>query len=172
MKNRNVFKDKKIIHPMNKNKKGLSAIVVTLIIVGLSLVAVGIVWGVVSNLIQGGTSNVEASIKCVNVMIEIDRASCVDGATNKICNVTVSRSGTEQEALGGVKIRFADTVSETYGSLISLEENIVQLEGRTFTSLDSGVPNANEVNLVEVTPYFLDDAGKEQLCTQVSKFEF
>jgi hypothetical protein len=172
MENKKRDENKKHFQGNFLNKKGLSAIVITLIIVGLSLVAVGIVWGVVSNLIQGGTSNVEASIKCVNVMIGIDRASCVNGATNKICNVTVSRSGTEQEALGGVKIRFADTVSETYGSLISLEENIVQLEGRTFTSLDSGVPNANEVNLVEVTPYFLDDAGKEQLCTQVSKFEF
>jgi hypothetical protein len=34
------------------NKRGLSAIIITLIIVGLSLVAVGIVWGVVSNLLQ------------------------------------------------------------------------------------------------------------------------
>ncbi len=154
------------------NKKGLSAIVITLIIVGLSLVAVGIVWGVVSNLIQGGTSNVETSAKCMGVMISIDRVVCVDGATNKNCNLTITRTGSETEPLAGVKVRFSNTISGTYGSLIPLEEPIVQLEGKTFTNLDSGILNAADVNYVEVTPYFLDESGKEQICSQVANREF
>jgi len=38
---------------MKANKRGLSTIVVTLIIILISLVAVGIVWVVVNNLIKG-----------------------------------------------------------------------------------------------------------------------
>ena len=40
---------------MNSNKRGLSTIVVTLILIVLSLVAVGVVWVVVSNLLNTGT---------------------------------------------------------------------------------------------------------------------
>ena len=36
------------------NKRGLSTIVVTLILVVLSLVAVGVVWAVISNLLKTG----------------------------------------------------------------------------------------------------------------------
>jgi len=157
---------------LNKNCKGLSAIVITLIIVGLSLVAVGIVWGVVSNLIKGGTSNVETSVKCMNVMIDIDRAVCVNGVTDKMCNITISRSGIGAEPLGGVKFRFVSLTNDTYGSLINREGDILQLEGKQFTNLDSTILNANIIDLVEATPYFLDESGKEQLCSQVATFNF
>ena len=40
---------------MFKDKRGLSTIVVTLILIVLSLVAVGVVWVVVSNLLNTGT---------------------------------------------------------------------------------------------------------------------
>ncbi len=36
------------------NKRGLSAVVIALIIILLSLVAVGVVWVVVKNIISGG----------------------------------------------------------------------------------------------------------------------
>ena len=43
---------------MNKNQKGLSTIVTTLIIVLLVLVAIAIVWGVVLPLFQGGEEEI------------------------------------------------------------------------------------------------------------------
>ncbi|MCK9568098.1 hypothetical protein M0R72_04055 [Candidatus Pacearchaeota archaeon] len=155
-----------------KNHKGLSTIVVTLIIVLLSMVAIGLVWYVVNNLIQSSTEGVETSAKCLNVNIAVKSAVCVNGTTNQTCNVTLSRTGTEDEELGGVKIIFADSVAEvTSSSLIDVPGNILQLVGKKI-SVNSLIANVNTIDLLEVTPYFTDDSGNQQLCSQTTSFEF
>ena len=45
---------------MIKNKKGLSEIVTTVIIVLLVLVAVGILWAVVGNMLQGNVDTIDS----------------------------------------------------------------------------------------------------------------
>lgn len=50
----------KLTYNKKKKKKGLSAIIVTVLLIGLTIVAVGIVWAVVNNLIRGKISNTEA----------------------------------------------------------------------------------------------------------------
>ena len=42
---------------MKNNKKGLSTIVATLLIILLTLVAVGIIWIVIRNVVQTGTDS-------------------------------------------------------------------------------------------------------------------
>ena len=59
-----------------KNKRGLSAIVATLLIILLTLVAVGIIWFAVRNIVQGGADQIEASAKCTAVDISATDASC------------------------------------------------------------------------------------------------
>jgi uncharacterized membrane protein YqiK len=158
---------------MKKNKRGLSDIVITLIIVLLSLVAVGVVWFVVNNLIQSGSQGVEISAKCLNVRLEIKQASCIDGTTNKICNVTLSRTGTESDAIGGVKMVFKDTIEEmSSSSLIDVPGNIEPLIGKRVTDIDSLIAKEYDVNLVEITAYFKDNSGNEQLCSQTVSFNF
>jgi hypothetical protein len=44
----------------NNNKKGLSTLIVTVILIALSLVAVGLLWGFVSNIVNGQIKNSEA----------------------------------------------------------------------------------------------------------------
>ncbi|MFA5070861.1 MAG: hypothetical protein WC511_00645 [Candidatus Pacearchaeota archaeon] len=156
----------------SKNKRGLSDIVITLIIVLLSMVAIGLVWFVVNNLLQSGTSGIETSAKCLNVNIEVKQANCVNGTTNQICNVTLSRTGTEDDELGGIKIIFADSVVEVASSsLIDVPGNVAPLVGKKI-SVDSLVVNANSIDMLEVTPYFTDDSGNPQLCSQTTTFEF
>jgi flagellin-like protein len=48
-------------------KKGLSAVVTTLIIILLVLVAVGIIWVVVRNVVEEGGSTIDLSVKCLDV---------------------------------------------------------------------------------------------------------
>jgi hypothetical protein len=155
------------------NKRGLSDIVVTLIIVLLSMVAIGLVWFVVNNLLQSGTAGVETSAKCLNTNIAVKQANCVNGTTNQICNVTLSRTGTEDDELGGVKIIFADSATEVASSsLIDVPGNVAPLVGKKISNLDSLVANVNSVDILEVTPYFTDDSGNQQLCSQTTTFEF
>jgi len=156
-----------------ENKRGLSDIVVTLIIVLLSMVAIGVVWVVVNNLIQSGTAGVETSAKCLNVNLEVKKVNCTDGSTNQICDVTLSRTGTESDALGGVKLIFQNKTAEvSSSSLIDISGNIEPLVGKKATGIDSLIANAVGVNAIEVTPYFKDDSGNEQLCSQTISYSF
>jgi hypothetical protein len=152
------------------NKRGLSDIVITLIIVLLSLVAIGVVWFVVNGLIQSGTEGIQTSTKCLNVNLEITSAVCADGATNQTCNVTVKRTGTEDDALGGVKVVFQDTNAGVSSSLIDVSGNVEKIVGKNIQITNVLVSNDYDINSVSVTPYFEDESGKEQLCSQTVSY--
>ncbi|MCK9595914.1 hypothetical protein M0R19_01890 [Candidatus Pacearchaeota archaeon] len=155
------------------NKKGMSGIVITLIIVLLSLAGIAIVWSVVGGLIKGNTEGIEISSKCLNTNIEVTQVTCIDGAVNKMCDVKLTRTGTETSELGGVKLVFKDEINAaSSASAIDVAGNIAALVGKTATGIDSGIAIANIPNKVEVTPYFKDASGNEKLCSQTSSFSF
>ncbi|MFA5070933.1 MAG: fibrinogen-like YCDxxxxGGGW domain-containing protein [Candidatus Pacearchaeota archaeon] len=56
-----------------QNKRGLSAIVVNLILVLLGMVAIGIVWAVVNNLLQSGTEQTEQGFGALFMDLEIQK---------------------------------------------------------------------------------------------------
>src|SRR5512137_2593316 len=88
---------------MKNNKKGLSTIVATLLIILLTLVAVGIIWIVVRNVVQGGADQVDIDSKCLSASVEATKVTNVSTAYQ----VTITRNGGE-DALGGVKLVFTD----------------------------------------------------------------
>ena len=71
-----------------ENKRGLSDIVVTLIIIVLALVAVGIVWAVVSNLLKTGTSQANFQFGTLFLSLTINNVA-LDNSGNVL--VTVSK---------------------------------------------------------------------------------
>jgi hypothetical protein len=150
------------------DKKGLSTIVVTLIIILLSLVAVGIVWVVVRNIVVGGGAGIEISSKCLAVDISASKVDCSNGVTNKVCNVTFARAGTGSDVIGGVKLVFKNSTSEVSSTAISIPGDIAPLVGKKQTGIDTLVTNANGVNSLDVTVFFKDDTGVEQLCAQTN----
>ncbi len=150
---------------MIKNKRGLSAIITTLLIVVLVLVAVGIVWAVVSGLLIGGAEDIELSAKCLNVDVKATAVVCT-GADPDICNVTLERTGTETEAIAGVKLVFRDSTSGTNSGVIQNASNVEALAGRTILDVATTLTAPDSV---EVTPYFLDASGNDQLCDQKTR---
>ena len=96
-----------------KNKRGLSAIVMTVILVGLVLVAVGIVWAVVLNILEGQEEKLDVSQKCLGIIIKPTSISCAGGE----CNVVLERAmGSAGDAVDGVEITVGDgldTATET-----------------------------------------------------------
>jgi hypothetical protein len=158
---------------MIQNKKGLSTIVVTLIIIVLSLVAVGVVWTVVSNLLNGETAGIDINSKCLGVNLEITQANCSAGTTNKICDVQVSRGGTTSEAFAGVKLVFRNITSGVNSpAAIDVPGDIPSIVGARLTGKDSGIAKANGINTIELIPYFKDTSGNVQLCSQTTSFNF
>ena len=156
-----------------KNKKGMSDIVVTLIIIVLSLVAVGVVWTVVNNLIKGGTSSAELNAKCLGINLEITRANCSSGAINKRCDVQVMRTGSTVDTLTGTKLVFRNETSGISStSAVDSSGDIPAVVGKRVHVADTLVAIANGISSVEITPYFTDTSGNIQLCSQTTSFEF
>jgi len=151
-----------------QNKKGLSDIVVTLIIIVLSLVAVGVVWTVVNNLLKGQTSTADITTKCLGVNLEVTKLVCGTAAP-KLCNLSVSRTGTGTDALGGVKVVFEEANGTRTAAALSKSGDVPALVGASYTLLSSGLTAPKKI---EVTPYFTDTSGSEQLCSQTAEFNW
>ena len=146
-----------------RNKKGLSTIVVTLIIILLSLVAVGVVWVVVRNLITTGSEGIDISSKCLKINLEASKVNCSSVGVSRICDVRLTRSGTGTDALGGVKLVFKNSTSGTNSPLIDVAGDVPPLIPRTQTGINTTLPGVNEV---DVTAYFLDQSNNQKFCDQ------
>ena len=146
-----------------KNKKGVSTIVAVLILIVLVLVAIGIVWAVVSSLINKGVETIDVSGKCISITIS---PTSVDCSTPSACLVTLERSGTGSDEIGGVKLVFSNTTAGVSSSVLdSGTGNIEQLVPETIT-VDSGLSAPSTPDKLESTVYFIDESGDERLCTQ------
>jgi hypothetical protein len=158
---------------MVSDKKGLSTIVVTLILIVLSLVAVGAVWLIVNPMLKSSSQSADITSKCLTVSIDATQINCYNGATNVMCNITLSRSGTGTDTIGGVKLIFRNSTSGVSSTAaVDVSGNIEALVTKRINAVDTLVPIANRVSAVAITPYFEDSSGNEKLCSQQSTFNF
>ncbi len=156
---------------MYKNK-GLSTIVITLIIILLSLVAVGIVWLVINNFIKTGTQGIDINTKCIGVDMQASAVNCTNGATYKSCDLTLARTGTGLDSIAGVKLVFKNETSDVSSEVINVEGNIEPLVDKRATGIDTGIANTYAINKIEITVYFKDTEGRELICGQTSSYTF
>ncbi len=147
---------------MKRDKKGMSLIVTSLIIIVLVFVAIGIMWVVVKNIIEGGTEQIDYNSKCLEINL---RATAVVNTGNTTYDITIKRRAGGDE-ISGVKLVFFNEEDET-SNVIGIEEDIAPLATIT-RNVDGEIENANKV---EVTPYFEDDSGTEKFCSTIP-FEF
>jgi hypothetical protein len=146
-----------------KNNKGLSTVVTTLIIILLVLVAVGIIWGVVNNLLGKSSGTIETSTKCLDVDVRATKVT--QGLTSTSYNVTLYRAPTGDSEVGAKVVFVSDT--ENSGA-IEFGTTLEPLD-RFTRELPAGIANATSV---EVTTYFEDDSGKEKFCPITTTFDF
>jgi hypothetical protein len=138
----------------------------------LSLVAVGIVWLVINTFIKSGTQGVDINARCLTIDVEATRVVCTNLTATALCDVTLTRTGTGQDAIGGVKLLFKNSTSEITSELITVSGDVQALVDRKETGIDTGITVANGVNQIQVTPFFMDSSGNEQLCSQTNTFNF
>lgn len=152
---------------MIENKKGLSTVVTTLIIILLVLVAIGIVWIVVRAFIETGVQTVDLTAKCLQIDLKATAVSLVSGTENY--DVTLRR-GSGGSVFNGVKFLFLDSTGATGpSSVIDSLGNIEELATITKT-IDGEFDTADTV---EVTPYFIDSSGNQHYCGgQTDSFTF
>ena len=156
---------------IQNQKKGLSTVVATLIIILLVLVAVGIVWVVVRNVVQKGTNQIDINSKCISEGVKATSVTCVataDGGNTGVCDVIISRN-TGQAEIGGVKLVSTNDINQGVNFVYDAAGNLGPLEKKTFAAIDTGLVNASKV---ESFVYFLDEGGDEQLCPSSDAFNF
>ena len=126
--------------------KGLSTVVTTLLIILLSLVAIGIIWVVVKNLI--GNAATEISFDKFSLNLGISNAY-IDGSEVKVAVRRSAGAG----SLSGVYFIFHNGTSSS-----SVKRNIAlkELEEKTFTFNSSEVGGIDNVELVSVSPVYLN----------------
>ncbi len=147
---------------MENNKKGLSAVIVTLILVLLSLVLVGIVWVVVNNVVSSGTQQVASSSKCLNSQVEIIAATCNQAGTD--CNVTIKRTSGSDD-IDGVRLIFYNAVGDS--NVFDSNGTIVTPATRRALNVNAGITN---VTKVDAAAYFNDASGKANACSPGPSF--
>lgn len=134
------------------NKRGLSNIIVTLILIVISIIAVGLVWSVAQQIISEGTEDI--SLTGFKISIKIPNAE-VQGSN---IAVSVKRNAGEGN-LTGINFIFSDEKdTEVEERTVSLKE--LQSDVFDFTLDDL---NASEVKSVSIAPIYLTNSGKETL---------
>lgn len=150
-----------------KGKKGLSAVVTTLIIVLLAIVALSVVWSVITNVTDNAQERTELGQKCLPIDISATKISDVNG-DGLTYSLTLSRTGAGTNDGVGVKVAFFnDTAnSNTYDFGIALNPLDTKTNSSLALSAEDVVIGANKV---EITPYFVDEAGGEDFCSTTTK---
>lgn len=136
------------------NRKGMSTVVVTVIMIALVLVAVGIVWAVISGIIESTADDAEVSQACLGASIVIRDASCSGGE----CQARVERAGTGNTEINSLEYVFTGGDSDIDGSKGSLEVAVSISE--TYTGTD---PTS-----ITVLPVIEID-GEEYNCNPITK---
>ena len=143
------------------SKRGLSTIVVTLILIVLSLVAVGVIWVVVSNLLNTGTQQATSSFGQLSLSLKLQN---VNLKTNGDVDVTVER-GSGQGDLTAINFIVSDG---TNSKVIKKSTTLQELGTQTFTLLYSDL-GAIAIKKVSIAP-IVNSNGQETVGNAVDTY--
>ena len=132
------------------NKKGISAVVATILIVLLAVVAVTIVWQVIKPALRETAGSV--STNCIEVDISLDKVDC----TNQQVTITLNKG-----AISGLKVVL---YNDTGSKVTTISSGILEeLETKTYTG-DSPGGNVSGANVAAVIN---STTGQGQTCSFV-----
>ena len=138
------------------NNKGLSQVVTTVVFISLALIAIGIVWAVVSGVVEGEAENTGIQNQCLAVSLTIDRVACDADE----CDVQISRGAGGGE-IDGLRVTLSNGISsesvDQLNSLDALGTTTVQVTSGTITDLTT-------VNNAKIAAYVVDSSGDITLC--------
>jgi flagellin-like protein len=143
-----------------KNNKGLSAVVTTLIIILLTIVAIMIIWGVVRGLLDNSSNTIDKSTKCLEIDIQ---ATKVINTSDGNYSVTVTRTAGGEDIIEGLEIILS---SDTDASdVLDTAEGFAPMNMKTYSIYKLGLAN---VTTARVSAYFTDDNGEKQRCPETT----
>jgi len=139
---------------LRKNRRGLSAIVTTLLIILLSIVAIGAVWVVISNVIDEGSEDINLAQFTLDIAI---KSAYVDTADLNNVKVRVRRDVGSGE-ITGIKFIFFDGVDSI---TITEETSLDELDEEVFSFTPAELGGIGGGATVSIAPIF-DSSGSEK----------
>lgn len=132
------------------NKRGLSAVIATLVIILLALVSTGIVWVVVKGIISGGAEGISLGGFTKDLVIK-----SVQVGENNV-SIDIKRDSTEGNL---IRIKFVFE-NGTNSEIIEKEVSIEILEQKTiiFNNYELSLTNITKIS---VAPIYLSESGEE-----------
>ena len=155
-----------------KDKRGLSAIIATLLIILLTLVSVGIIWVVIRNVVEDSAGQIEISQKCISV--QLSAVAVNETVTPGVYDVTLSR-GSDSEGDLGVKVNVFQGSSLSSGVIDFGIFGELDSPGTLTRQIDTNTAPATLVaggDNIEFTVFFVDAEGTNQFCSQSGEFNF
>jgi len=147
-----------------ESKRGLSAIVATLLIILLTLIAVGIIWTVVRNFVESGSEDVDINARCLGIDVRPIESVGVIGESGNY-SITLERKSGGGEIDGVVINIFNSTESS---GVIDFGTALTELDSKT-SKIVTNIVNGNKV---EATVYILDSSGNRKYCSTTEEFNF
>ena len=129
--------------------RGLSAVVTTLLIILLSIIAIGVVWVVVKNVVDKGSEQINLGQFTLDLSI---KNAYIDGSDVK---VGVRRSPGQGE-ISGIKFIF---YNGTDSSIVQKDVSLGPLDAKTFSFNSTEVGGIDSVQRVSVAPVYVS-SGK------------
>lgn len=110
-----------------RNKKGLSPIITTILLVALVIAVVGVVWVVVSNLVKGGIGGAESCFGIVGKVTLNPAYTCFESGTDSNVTFSITRTDIDMDSLfisisgqGGIIKSFVlNSTSQTLSDLVN-----------------------------------------------------
>jgi len=107
-----------------------------------ALIAVGVVWTVVNNIVERGAESIDVTAKCIEIDVEVSQSQCSPEGS---CNVTILRNG-GGDVIGGVKLIFNNVTRET-NYVHTVAGDITLLETKTEKNIVTGIGNVNSIEV-------------------------
>ncbi|MBU0472276.1 MAG: hypothetical protein KKF65_06620 [Nanoarchaeota archaeon] len=136
---------------MYNDKKGVSAVLVTIILVALALVLITVFWSSITNLFGAQVENIDYTQKCLGANLDIKSLTCATGT----CTIEIERSIGNKEEISGVGLTIYNA---TDSGTEELKADNFDLSD-TLTATDIG--GADEVR---ARSYFTDEGGENHFC--------
>jgi len=147
-------------------EKGKWLVIASIIIY---FIMIWVVWLVVRSLFGGDGFYINEN--CITTGVEVTAVSCSNVGVNKICDVTIQRTGAYKEPITGVKLFFSNktVVPPIPFSVITVSGNIEPSTSVTKTGINTTLSN---VDTVEAFVFFKDESGNDNICPYTSPFKF
>ena len=142
-----------------KNRRGISSIIATLILILLTIVLIGIVWVVVSGIVTTSTKQINSGAQCSGSAVQITAASCTQ--TGGDCNVSIQRT-LGSDTIGGVRVVFVNAAGNS-----SYNDTVGNVQTLGYANVQDWQPNVSNVSEIDAAVYFTDAAGTKNPCPEV-----